>query len=44
MFGYNKSSKNIVKALHLLSEYGLVKSEIRRSKTRPIEVWVSTEK
>jgi hypothetical protein len=43
MFGRNKTSKQILKALTMLLEYGLVKREIKKTKTKPIEVWINNE-
>lgn len=43
MFGKNKASKQIIKALTFLLEHSLVKKQIRKTKGRPVEVWVSNE-
>lgn len=43
LFRRHKGSKLIVNSLTLLLENGLIKREIRQTKGRPVEIWISNE-
>jgi len=43
LLGRNKNIKEIIRSLTVLLEYGLVKKEIRHSKTKPYEIWISSD-